>query len=97
MYFCTSAPRSIFPFSANCRTAAAFIGFVLGAFRYIDSGYAGVLVEGIVEEIEADVGRGSIIVPQKNSNTLVLVCRQPFCWIVERVLRREGLGHIRRG
>lgn len=58
---------------------------------------AGVLMEGVVEEIEADVGRASIIVPQKNSNTLVLVCRHPFSRILERVLRREGFGHFRRG
>ena len=58
---------------------------------------AGVLTEGIIEEIKADVDRGPIIQPGKNSNTLVLVCRQPFGRIVERVLRREGFGNFRHG
>ena len=57
----------------------------------------GVLIESIVDEIKADVGRDSITVPRKNSSTLVLVCRQPFSRFVERVLRREGFDHFRRG
>jgi hypothetical protein len=40
---------------------------------------------------------GSINVAQKNSNTIVLVSREPVSRIVERALRREGFGNFRRG
>jgi anti-anti-sigma regulatory factor len=35
----------------------------------------GILTECIVDEIKTDVSRGPTIVPQNNSNTLILVCQ----------------------